>query len=169
MRKERARTLFTNTMYRAANKTRKDRRQQASRQTHSVWIQILTKASPSKKKKKKKSKKEMKKQKKKKKFTQSQIDRCKIIVKVMNNRGEYETHHKTMEIQAYIHAFIIRKLQICYILVLNNLWSCVLKLISVLHDVLLAGIEFQRDAPAKEKLVLNRSILGLGSIMDRDG
>ena len=30
-------------------------------------------------------------------------------------------------------------------------------------------IKFQRDAPAKEKLALNRSILGLGSIIDRGG
>ena len=37
---------------------------------------------------------------------------------------------------------------------------------SVLHEVIRAGIE--RDAPAKEKLVLNRSILGLGSIIDRE-
>ena len=40
---------------------------------------------------------------------------------------------------------------------------------SALHEFIWAGIEFQRDAPAKEKLVLNRSILGLGSIIDRDG
>ena len=40
---------------------------------------------------------------------------------------------------------------------------------SVLHEVICAGIEFQRDAPAKEKPVLNGSILGLGSIIDRDG
>ena len=40
---------------------------------------------------------------------------------------------------------------------------------SVLHDGLCVGIEFQRDTPAKEKLVLNRSIVGLGSILDPDG
>ena len=39
---------------------------------------------------------------------------------------------------------------------------------SVLHDGVRAGIELQRDALAKEKLVLNRPILGLGSIMDCD-
>ena len=39
-----------------------------------------------------------------------------------------------------------------------------MKLLSALHEVIWAGKEFQRDAPAKEKLVLNRSILGLGSI-----
>ena len=38
-----------------------------------------------------------------------------------------------------------------------------------LHEVISAGREFQRAAPAKEKLVLNRFILGLGSVMDRDG
>ena len=74
-----------------------------------------------------------------------------------------------MEIQTYIHAFIIRKLHIYYILFLSHLRSCVLKLMSVLHEVICVGIEFQRDAPAKEKLVLNRSILALGSIIDRDG
>ena len=36
-------------------------------------------------------------------------------------------------------------------------------------QVIWAGKEFQRDAPAKEKLVLNRSILGLGSVIDCDG
>ena len=36
-----------------------------------------------------------------------------------------------------------------------------MKLMSVLHEVICAGIEFQRDAPAKEKLFLNMSILGL--------
>ena len=40
---------------------------------------------------------------------------------------------------------------------------------SVLHEVICVGIEFKRDAPAKEKLVLNKSLLGLGSIIDRDG
>ena len=44
-----------------------------------------------------------------------------------------------------------------------------MKLMSVLYEVICVGIEFQRDAPAKEKLVLSRSILGLGSIIDRDG
>ena len=44
-----------------------------------------------------------------------------------------------------------------------------MKMMSVLHDAIYSGIEFQRDAPAKEKLVLNRSILGFGSIIDRDG
>ena len=44
-----------------------------------------------------------------------------------------------------------------------------MKLTSVLHEVICVGEVFQRDAPAKEKLVLNRSILGLGSIIYRDG
>ena len=87
----------------------------------------------------------------------------------MNSRGKHETEHKTMEIRTYIHAFIIRNLHNYYILFLSHLRSCVLKLMSVLQEVICAGIEFQRDAPAKEKLVLNRSILGLGSIIDRDG
>ena len=87
----------------------------------------------------------------------------------MNSRGKNETEHKAMEIQTYIHAFIMRKLHDYYILFLSHLRSCVLKLTSVLHEVICVGIEFQRDAPAKEKLILNRSILGLGSIIDRDG
>ena len=86
----------------------------------------------------------------------------------MKSRGEHEAEHKTVEIQTYIHAFIIRKLHNYHILFLSHLWNCVLKLMSVLHEVICVGIEFQRDAPAKEKLVLNRSILGLGSITDRD-
>ena len=74
-----------------------------------------------------------------------------------------------MEIQSYIHAFINRKLHNYYILFLSHFRSCVLKLLSALHEVIGAGIEFQRDAPAKVKLVLNGSILDLGSITDRDG
>ena len=69
----------------------------------------------------------------------------------------------------YRHTFIIRKLHNYYILFLSHLRSCVLKLMSVPQEVIYVGIEFQRDAPAKEKLVLNRSILGLGSIIGRDG
>ena len=92
-----------------------------------------------------------------------------MTIRVMNSRGKLETGHKTMEIQTHIHAFINRKLQNYYIFFLSHLRSCVLKLTSVLHEVICVGIEFQRDAPAKEKLILNRSILGLGSIIDRDG
>ena len=44
-----------------------------------------------------------------------------------------------------------------------------MKMMSVLHDAIYSGIEFQRDARAKEKLVLKRSILGLGTVLDRDG
>ena len=106
--------------------------------------------------------------KRKKKYTKSELDRCEITIKFTNSRGEHEAEHKTMEIQTYIHAFINRKLHNCYILFLSHLWSCVLKLMSVLHKVICAGIEFQRDAPAKEKLVLNRSVLGLSSIIERD-
>ena len=40
---------------------------------------------------------------------------------------------------------------------------------SALHEVIWAGTEFQRNTPAKEKLVLNKSIPGFGSIIDRDG
>ena len=98
----------------------------------------------------------------KKEYTQSQIIRCEKTIMVMNSRGKHETEHKTMEIQTYIHAFINRKLHNYYILFLSHLPSCVLKLMSVLHEVICVGIEFQRDAPAKEKLVLNRSVLGLG-------
>ena len=65
---------------------------------------------------------------------------------------------QSMEIQTYIHAFINRKLHNYYTLFLNHLRSCVLKQMSVLHEVICVGIEFQRDAPAKEKLVLNRFI-----------
>ena len=78
-------------------------------------------------------------------------------------------NNKTKEIQTHIHAFMIRKLRNYYILVLNHLLSFVLKLMGVLHDVVWAGIEFQMDAPAKQKLVLNGSVLGLGRITDRDG
>ena len=35
---------------------------------------------------------------KRKKYTQSQINRCGITIKVMNSRGKHETEHKTMEI-----------------------------------------------------------------------
>ena len=106
--------------------------------------------------------------KRKKKYTKSEIDRCEITIKFTNSRGEHEAEHKTVEIQTYIHAFINRKLHNYYILFLSHLWSCVLKLMSILHEVMSVGIEFQRDAPAKEKLVLNRSNLDLGSIRERE-
>ena len=76
---------------------------------------------------------------KRKRYRQSQINRCEITIKVMNNRGELEAVHKTMEIQTYIHAFIIKKLHNYYILFLSYLCSCVLKLTSVLHDVICVG------------------------------
>ena len=72
----------------------------------------------------------------------------------MNSRGKHETEHKTMEIQTYIHVFIIRKLYNYYSLFLSHLRSCVLRLMSLLHEAICVGIEFQRDAPAKEKLFL---------------
>ena len=68
---------------------------------------------------------------------------------------------QSMKIQTCIHAFINRKLHNYYILFLSPLRSGVLKLMSILHEVTCVGIKFHRDAPAKEKLVLNRSILGL--------
>ena len=40
---------------------------------------------------------------------------------------------------------------------------------SALHEVIRAGIEFQRDVPAAEKLVLNGSILDLGKVTNQDG
>ena len=63
----------------------------------------------------------------------------------MNSREKHETEHKTMEIQTYLHAFIIRKLHNYYILFLSHLRSCVLKLMSVLQEVICAGIERQTD------------------------
>ena len=73
---------------------------------------------------------------KRKKYTQSQINRSEITIKVMNSRGKRETEHKTMKIQTYIHAFIIRKLHNYYIVFLSHLRSCVLKLMGVLHEVI---------------------------------
>ena len=87
----------------------------------------------------------------------------------MNSRGEYEAEHNTTEIPTYMDAVIIMTLHNYYILFLSHLFSCVLKLRCALHEVIRAGIELQRDAPAKEKLVLNKSILDLDSIIDRDG
>ena len=53
-------------------------------------------------------------------------------------------------------------------LLLNHLWSCVLKLISELHDFIWFRIVFHRDAPENEKLVLKRSVLSLGRVMNLD-
>ena len=53
-------------------------------------------------------------------------------------------------------------------LLLNHLWSCVLKLISELHDFIWVGIVFHRDAPENEKLFLERFVLGLGRVMNLD-
>ena len=53
-------------------------------------------------------------------------------------------------------------------LLLNHLWNCVLKLGSELHDFIWFGIVFHRDAPENDKLVLKRSILRLGRVMNRD-
>ena len=43
-----------------------------------------------------------------------------------------------------------------------------MKLVSELHYFICVGMAFQRDAPENEKLVLKRSILGLGRVMNRD-
>ena len=48
------------------------------------------------------------------------------------------------------HVLKIRPLKNYYIL---HLWSCALKLVRELTDVISAGIEFQRSAPKNEKLV----------------
>ena len=53
-------------------------------------------------------------------------------------------------------------------LLLKHLWCCVLKLLSELHDFIRVGIVFDKDAPGNEKLVLKRSKLGLGRVMNRD-
>ena len=53
-------------------------------------------------------------------------------------------------------------------LLLDQLWSCVLKLVSELHKYILVGIVFHMDAPENEKLLLERSVLGLGRVMNRD-
>ena len=70
----------------------------------------------------------------KKEYTQSQINRCEITIMVMNSRDKHETEHKTMEIQTNLQAFINGKLHNYYILFLSHLPSCVLKLVSVLHE-----------------------------------
>ena len=71
-------------------------------------------------------------------------------------------NHGNTDIHTCIHN---QEINNYYILFLSHLRSCVLKLMSVLHEVTWAEIKFQGDAPAKEKLVLNTSLLGLGSIM----
>ena len=86
----------------------------------------------------------------------------------MNSRGEYEAEHNTTEIPTYMDAVIIMTLHNYYILFLSHLFSCVLKLRCALHEVIRAEIDLQRDVPAKEKLVLNKSILDLDSMTDRD-
>ena len=67
----------------------------------------------------------------------------------------------------YVHALKgdTRKLRVHYILPLNHLWSCLLKQVIELHAFIWAGMEFQMDAPEKEKLVLKKSVLGLGNII----
>ena len=42
-----------------------------------------------------------------------------MTIKVMNSIGKHDTEHKTMKIQTYTHAFIIRKLHNYYILFLS--------------------------------------------------
>ena len=43
-----------------------------------------------------------------------------------------------------------------------------MKLVSELHDFILFGIVFHKDAPENDKLVLKRSILGLGRVISLD-
>ena len=64
-------------------------------------------------------------------YKRSLLNRCEVIIKVMSSTGEYEAEHKTMEMHTCMHAFITRKLQICYILFRNHLCCCVLQLMSV--------------------------------------
>ena len=67
-----------------------------------------------------------------------------------------------------IHAWVIMESQNYYNPLLYQLCSWGLKLRSELHDFIGAGIEFQRDAPENEKLILKRYILGLGRVMVLD-
>ena len=53
-------------------------------------------------------------------------------------------------------------------IICGAVFLCVLKLVSELHGFIWAGIAFQRDARGNEKLVLKRSILILGRVMNRD-
>ena len=53
-------------------------------------------------------------------------------------------------------------------LLLNHLWSCVLKLVGELRDFIWVGIVFHMDVPENEKLVLKRSVLGLGRVLNQD-
>ena len=50
----------------------------------------------------------------------------------------------------------------------HHVYCCVVKHVRELHVFVWTGIEFQMDAPWKEKLVLNRSVLGLCKIIVRD-
>ena len=43
------------------------------------------------------------------------------------------------------------------ILLLNHLYSCIMKLVGELHDVIRVKIEFQRDAPENEKASVSSS------------
>ena len=67
----------------------------------------------------------------------------------------------------YIHIDFVLFWFFTTICFLNHLWSCVLKLVSELHDFISAGIVFYRDAPDNEKLFKKKSILGLGRVMNR--
>ena len=68
---------------------------------------------------------------------------------IRNNSGRlymhvYYTHYKPRNL---FLGFIYKNL------LLNHLWSCVLKLLSELPDIIWFGIVFHRDAPENEKLV----------------
>ena len=56
-------------------------------------------------------------------YTESQINQCEMITRVINSTGEREAEHKNAKIPTYMHAFIIRKLQNYYISFLNYLCS----------------------------------------------
>ena len=49
-----------------------------------------------------------------------------------------------------------------------SIYKVVLKLVSELHDFIWFGMVFHKDAPENEKLVLKRSILGLGRVLYLD-
>ena len=53
-------------------------------------------------------------------------------------------------------------------LLLIHLYSSILKLVSELHEFICFGMVFHKDAPENEKLVLKRSILGLGRVIYLD-
>ena len=53
-------------------------------------------------------------------------------------------------------------------LLLIHLYSSILKLVSELHEFISFGMVFHKDAPENEKIVLKRSVLGLGRVIYLD-